>query len=62
VNLNTATRAQLAAVDGIGWYRAGVVVAHREQFGPYLAVADLLLTGVFVPSEVTALASLVTVG
>lgn len=61
VDLNTASRAELAAIGGIGWFRAGAIVAHREQYGPYLTVTDLLLTGVFLPSEVSALTSVVTV-
>lgn len=62
VDLNSATRDELAAVDGIGWYRAGVVVTHREQYGPFLALSDLLLTGVFVPADVHDLAATVSAG
>lgn len=61
IDLNDAGRRELAAVDDIGWYRAGAIVHHRSQHGPFLSVDDLLLTGLFTTAEIDALRTLVGV-
>ncbi len=41
ININTATAAQLEALDGIGPVLAQRIVAYREQNGPFTTVDDL---------------------
>jgi competence protein ComEA len=41
VNINTAGKAELMAVRGIGEKRAEAIIAYREQHGPFKSVEDL---------------------
>lgn len=41
VNVNTATVAELTAINGIGPSKAQAIVEHREQNGPFASVDDL---------------------
>lgn len=41
LNVNTATREELAAHPYINWKLAGAIIAYREQHGPYQTLADL---------------------
>ena len=42
VDINTADAAELARVlDGVGRSKAEAIVAHRDEFGPVTAVAEL---------------------
>ncbi|MBI1732579.1 MAG: ComEA family DNA-binding protein [Gammaproteobacteria bacterium] len=41
VNINTAGKAELMAVRGIGEKRAEAIIAYREQHGPFKSVDDL---------------------
>jgi competence ComEA-like helix-hairpin-helix protein len=43
LNINTATLAELAQLDGLGKKRAACIVSYRETHGSFSAVADLLL-------------------
>ncbi len=42
LNVNTAAAAELALLPGIGPAKAGAIVAHREEHGPFAAAEDLL--------------------
>ena len=41
VNINTASAAELSALNGIGNAKAQVIVAYREKNGPFKSVDDL---------------------
>lgn len=41
ININTAGKAELMAVRGIGEKRAEAIIAYREQHGPFKTVDDL---------------------
>ncbi len=41
VNINTASAAELAGLNGIGDAKAKAIVAYREKNGPFKAVDDL---------------------
>ena len=41
INLNTCTRDELMAIDGIGETRADSILAYREQLGGYTSVEQL---------------------
>ncbi len=41
VNINTASIAELGALQGIGDAKAGEIVAYREKNGPFKSVDDL---------------------
>ena len=41
VNINTASAAELAAINGLGAVKAKAIVAYREQNGPFKSVDDL---------------------
>jgi len=47
VNLNTATEAELAGLDGVGEAKAAAIIKHREDNGPFESVDDFTqVTGV----------------
>lgn len=62
LDLNGASAPALAALPPLTWGQADGIVAHRQQWGPFHEVDDLLLTGCLLPSEVEAVRPLVTVG
>lgn len=41
VNLNTCTKDELMAIDGIGDARANAIIAYREQLGGYTSIEQL---------------------
>jgi len=41
VNINTASKAELMSVRGIGEKRAEAIIAYRDQNGPFKSVDDL---------------------
>ena len=41
VNLNTASKAELEAVNGVGPKKAEAIIAYREKNGPFKTVDDL---------------------
>lgn len=41
INLNTCTKEELMAIDGIGDVRAEAILAYREQLGGYTSVEQL---------------------
>lgn len=40
VNLNTATEAELAGLDGVGEAKAAAIVKYRDENGPFTTVDD----------------------
>jgi competence protein ComEA len=42
VRINTATEQELEQIPGVGPVLAGRIAAHREQYGPFAVVEDLL--------------------
>jgi competence protein ComEA len=61
VNLNTADLAALDALPGIGPVLADRIVAWRTEFGPFVAVEELLEVSGIGPSVLADLRPLVTV-
>ncbi|BCJ88581.1 ComEA family DNA-binding protein [Effusibacillus dendaii] len=61
VNINTATAAELDAVNGIGSTRANDIVAFRERQGPFQSVDDLLKVKGFGPKLLESLREQITV-
>jgi competence protein ComEA len=41
VNVNTAQQSELQSTRGLDKYRAKAIIEYRNQYGPYLSVADL---------------------
>jgi competence protein ComEA len=62
VDLNTATKAELEAVTGIGPSKADAIVEHRKLNGPFKKVDDLKEVKGFGGKSVDKLRSEVTVG
>ena len=42
ININTADKAQLTMLTGIGATRAQAIIAHREENGPFAAIEDIM--------------------
>ena len=42
ININTADKATLMSINGIGEKRAEAIIAYREQHGPFHTVEQLL--------------------
>lgn len=61
VNLNTATRAELERLPGIGPALAARVVEHRERFGPFRRAEHLIAVSGFGERRFTQLRELVEV-
>lgn len=41
ININTADKATLVALKGIGEKRAEAIIAYRDQYGPFKSVDEL---------------------
>ncbi|ADU65217.1 ComEA family DNA-binding protein [Desulfurispirillum indicum] len=41
VNINTASQAELAALNGVGDQRAAAIIEYREQNGPFQKPEDI---------------------
>jgi competence protein ComEA len=54
LNLNTASREDLATIEGIGKGRADRIVEWRERNGPFEAVDDLQRVPQFTPDVLRA--------
>lgn len=61
VNLNTATKAELEAVKGIGPKKADEIIAYRTKNGPFKTVNDLKNVKGFGDRSVAAMRSDLTV-
>ena len=62
VNLNTATKAELEVVKGIGPKKADAIIAYREKNGSFKAVDDLKNVNGFGDKSVAKMRSDLTVG
>lgn len=62
VNLNTATKEELDAVNGIGPMKAQAILDHRKKNGPFKSVNDLQNVKGFGDKSVSKLRSKLTVG
>ena len=61
VNLNTATRAELERLPGVGPALAARVVEHRERYGPFRRAEHLIAVSGFGERRFTQLRDLVEV-
>ena len=61
VNVNTADRAALETLPGVGPSIAAAIIRYRDDEGPYTRVEDLLGVAGIGPSRLAQLADLVTV-
>ena len=59
LNVNTATAEELEALPGIGAVTAQRIIEHREQYGPFLCMDDLLNVYGIGPSTLEQLEGLV---
>ncbi len=62
VNLNTATKEELDAVNGIGPVKAQAILDHRKKNGPFKSVDDLQNVKGFGDKSVDKVRSELTVG
>ncbi len=62
VNLNTASKDELEAVNGIGQKKAEAIIAYREKNGPFKTVDDLKNVNGFGDKSVANMRSELTVG
>ena len=62
VNLNTATVAELDAVNGIGPSKASAIVEYRNKNGPFKSVDDLQNVKGFGKKSIDKLRTELTVG
>jgi len=62
VNLNTASKAELEAVNGIGQKKAEAIIAYRAKNGPFKTVDDLKNVKGFGDKTVENMRSELTVG
>ncbi|OGT18370.1 MAG: competence protein ComE [Gallionellales bacterium RIFCSPHIGHO2_02_FULL_57_16] len=61
VNLNTANKAALEAVNGVGPKKAEAIIAYREKNGPFTTVDDLKNVNGFGDESVAKMRSVLTV-
>jgi len=61
VNLNTASKAALEAVNGVGPKKAEAIIAYREKNGPFTTVDDLKNVNGFGDESVAKMRSVLTV-
>ena len=62
VNLNTATKEELDAVNGIGPVKAQAILEHRKKNGPFKSVNDLQNVKGFGEKSINKVRSKLTVG
>jgi competence protein ComEA len=61
VNINRATVAELDQLPGVGPSTARAIVEHRERYGPYATVDDLLAVRGIGPAKLAEMRAMVTV-
>lgn len=61
VDVNTADAEELAQLPGIGEELAGRIVAHREEYGPFEAIEEIMEVSGIGEGKFAALASYITV-
>lgn len=62
VDLNTATQAELEAVKGIGPSKAKAIISHRDKYGLFKSLDDLVKVKGFGKASVTKLKAELSVG
>ena len=62
VNINTASKEQLALLPGIGEIYAENILAYREEHGPFRKAEDLLNVDGIGPARLEAILDYITVG
>lgn len=61
LNLNTASKADLTTLPGIGNVTAQKIIDHRERYGPFYALEDLLRIDGIGDAKVSGIKDLVSV-
>ena len=61
VDLNTATAVELETLPGIGPVTAGLIITHRETYGPFVAIDEVQDVPGIGPKTLEAIRGLVTV-
>ena len=61
VNINTASQAELEALQGIGPAKAKAIIEHREKIGAFASIDDLAKVSGIGPGTVKQLRDAVTV-
>jgi competence ComEA-like helix-hairpin-helix protein len=61
ININTASAAELEALPGIGKALAQRIIEHRQAYGPFRRVEDLIIVRGFSEKRFQALKDLITV-
>jgi len=61
VNINTASQAELEALQGIGPAKAKAIIEHREKSGAFASIDDLTKVSGIGPGIVKQLRDVVTV-
>ena len=62
ININTADKATLMSIKGVGEKRAEAIIAYREQNGPFKSVDDLAGVSGVGPAIVDANREVLSVG
>ena len=62
ININTASKEQLALLPGIGETYSENILAYREQHGPFPKAEDLLNVDGIGPARLEAILDYITVG
>jgi competence protein ComEA len=61
IDLNRATVDELDRLPGVGPATAAAIVAHRDEFGPFASVDDLLDVRGIGPAKLDAIRTLIRV-
>lgn len=61
VNINTATAAELDLLPGIGPSLAQNIIEHRQMYGPFTSIGDLINVPGIGPAKLDGLRGLITV-
>lgn len=61
ININSASKAELVALPGIGEVTAERIILHREELGPFTTVDDLLLIKGISRKKLAQLEALITI-
>ncbi|MFU8772947.1 MAG: helix-hairpin-helix domain-containing protein [Anaerolineales bacterium] len=61
ININTASQAELEGLPGIGPVTAGKIISHRQTYGPFTGIEDILKVSGIGPATFETIQSLITV-
>ena len=62
LNINTASAQELMELPGIGEVIANRIIAHRQKFGPFSSVDDLLLIKGIGEARLNKIKDYITIG